>query len=145
MTHTLESAALRIISHEEAIILREKIARHDRWIDSIRGKDGRACYKPEDVPSWLEIANNNERSALEVYDFVNNPPDKYYLYVNAENKTVTTWTGEVLGRVVFGCSYRSNWGDKRIPITVLGINGRRYHGTYYTDSEDCARIKAFKS
>lgn len=87
---------------------------------------------------------NEERSAVEVYEFVTNPPDKYFLYINCTKRIATTWTGDKLGDVSFGSEYRDNFGGKRVPITVYAINGKRYHGTYYKSSGDYARIKLAK-
>ena len=117
------------------------------WVDSIRGKNGWASYKPEDKPATVPDVTNEERSALEVYDFVNNPPDKYFLYVDEVNRTVTTWTGEKLGSITFlGVPYRCGRYRfaKRQSIRVTGINGVKYSGTYYTSSGNYARIKRLK-
>jgi hypothetical protein len=87
---------------------------------------------------------NDERSALEVFEFCTNPPDKYFLYINEKNHTATTWTGETLGRVFLGREYRDNFGGRRVPITVRGINGLTYHGTYFKSSGDYARVRVKK-
>jgi hypothetical protein len=92
-------------------------------------------------PYWDKV-NNNLRGAVEVYEFINDIPQKYFLYISKENKA-TTWNGEVLGDVHFGREYRSNIGDKRQPIDVFAINGKKYYGTYYKSSGDYARIKLY--
>ena len=81
---------------------------------------------------------------MEVFDFITNPPDKYFLYISEKTATATTWTGDALGQVSFGREYRDNFGGKRVPVTVRDINGLIYHGTYYKSSGDYARIKANK-
>jgi hypothetical protein len=116
--------------------------RHNAWVDSIK----RRSYRAEEVPADCQITNE-ERSKLEVYEFVHNPPDKYFLYINQEKRLATTWTGDKLGEVTFGREYSSPaFGafSRRIPITVVAINGKVYHGTYYKSSGDYARIKAKK-
>jgi hypothetical protein len=57
---------------------------------------------------------------------------------------VTTWTGEKLGDAILGQSFRAPFGDKRRPIWVTAINGRKYQGTYYESAGDYARVKQMK-
>ena len=90
--------------------------------------------------------NNEERSIVEVKQFCEDPPDKYFLYVKSAGRTVTTWLGDKLGDVVcWGRVHRSNMGDRRRYIQVKGINGRAYWGWFYMDSGDYARIYAYKN
>lgn len=99
----------------------------------------------------LEPVSNEERSAVEVYEFAHNIPDKYFLYVKRDSAPypggkpgygiATTWTGDKLGDVIFGTSFRSNFGDTRVPIRMRGINGRWYVGTYYESAGDYARVR----
>ena len=102
------------------------------WVD-----ENRAALLPPPVTP-------DETSTLEVYDFVDNPPDKYFAYVNSDKKQITTWTGERLGDCTFGREYHSNMGDLRVSIHVRAINGRRYHGTYYKSAGDYCRLKVCK-
>jgi len=78
------------------------------WVDSIRGKNRWASDKPEDKPASVPDVTNDERSALEVFDFCQTPPLSYFLYVNEKDRTATTWTGDVLGQVHFGREFRGN-------------------------------------
>lgn len=117
----------------------------EAWIDSIRGRNGWASYKPEDKPAHIPDVTNEERSSMEVFEFVTNPPEKYFLYIGEENSIATTWTGENLGRVYFGREYRDNFGGRRVPVTVVAINGREYHGTYYKSAGSYARVKMAKT
>jgi len=93
---------------------------------------------------YADIVNNDLRGKIEVYEFMQDCPKKYFLYIKEDNSTATTWNGEFLGNVHFGKEYRSNMGDKRQPIDVFGINGIKYHGTYYKSAGNYARIKAYK-
>jgi len=133
-----------VISAQLAADIRARNQSLMAWVDSIRGKNGWASYRPEDKPTHVPDVSNEERSALEVFDFVTNPPDKYFLYINEKNATATTWTGNVLGNVSFGREYRDSFGGRRVPVTVRAINGRTYRGTYFKSSGDYARIKAAK-
>jgi len=97
-----------------------------------------------DNAGLTESPTNEERSAVEVYEFRAEPPDKYVVYIDEPKRLATTWTGDKLGSVSFGQPFRDNFGGKRIPITVNAINGRIYHGTYFKSSGDYARIKLSK-
>jgi len=98
-----------------------------------------------DASGLNQAPTNEERSAVEVYEFQANPPDAYFLYVSESKRLATTWTGDKLGSVSFGQEYRDNFGGKRVPITVQAINGRIYHGTYFKSSGDYARINLSKT
>jgi len=93
---------------------------------------------------YAKQVTNDLRSSIEVYEFINTPPDKYFLYINEKDKSATTWTGQNLGSVSFGRSYHSNMGDKRIPVSIRAINGKKYSGIYYASSGSYARVKACK-
>lgn len=89
----------------------------------------------------LTNPSNAERSRAEVAAFMEEKPDKYFLYIKEGSKTATTWTGDKLGDVSFGRPYRSNMGDVRVPVTVRGINGIVYVGTYFKSAGDYARVR----
>jgi hypothetical protein len=133
-----------VITSEQAQDIRTRNTALMQWVDSIRGKNGWASYKPEDKPASVPDVTNEERSALEMFEFVANPPDKYFLYISEADRTATTWTGEKLGNVSFGREFRDNFGGKRVPINVYAVNGKTYHGTYYKSSGNYARIRAKK-
>lgn len=115
-------------------------------------------YTPAEERRIEEMAgvaqpSNQERGALELYDFVKSPPDRYFLYVREAKEpggmhVATTWVGDVLGRVVFGREYKSpslgHSPSARVPITVYGVNGVKYHGTYFKSSGDYARVRRSK-
>ena len=109
---------------------------------------GWASYKPEDKPADVPTVTNEERSAIEVYEFCQTPPDRYFLYISfpefGKPGIASTWTGENLGAVTFGRSFRSSFGDKRVPIRIDAINGKAYSGTYYSDAGNYARVKMCK-
>jgi hypothetical protein len=133
-----------VITQDQATDVRQRNDALMAWVDSIRGKNGWASYRPEDKPAHVPDVTNEERSALEVFEFCSNPPDKYFLYVNQDNKAATTWTGDLLGHVRFGREYRDNFGGKRQPVWIRGINGKHYHGTYFKSSGNFARIRQSK-
>lgn len=126
--------------------LRYRIDRHTQWLRST----GKNSYHPDEVPAHLKpLVTNEERGAVEVYEFLNDVPEKYFLYIREKDKTAVTWNGEKLGDVTFGYSYSCPgfWGrpSKRQPVTIRAINGRTYHGTYFKSSGDYARVKLSKA
>lgn len=127
-----------MISDKEYIELRARLDRHEAWLGD------RTSYFPEDVPLDCQV-ENSERSAVEVFEFCRQKPQRYFLYINEEKKLATTWAGDKLGTVELGRSYRDNFGGKRISVVVHGINGLHYHGTYFKSAGNYARIKAFKN
>lgn len=104
------------------------------------------------------MIDNHNRSLLEVEQFKTDVPERYFAYVrlweplmgNAQLNSnrygeVTTWMGDFLGGIYWiGREFRSNMGDKRIPIRVRGINGRSYSGTYFKSAGDYARLRLLK-
>jgi len=104
---------------------------------------------PEMAKSLPLSPSHDEISAIETYEFCNDPPDRYFIYITRKHASpyvyrAITFSGMTLGKVYSGRSYISNFGDKRIPIDVIGINGVIYYGTFYQSAGDYARIKAYK-
>lgn len=107
----------------------------------------RCSYRSEEVPAGLEVSND-ERAQVELFDFVNNPPDRYFLYISAKNGThygasgeANIWTGVKLGDVQFGNTWRDNMGSIRVSVSIYAVNGYTYHGTYFKSAGDYARVK----
>jgi hypothetical protein len=128
------------ITAEQAADIRARVDRYREWV---KGRN-RNNYKPDEVPTDCRVSND-EQSTLEVYDFVNEKPERYFLYIREEMRQAITWTGDLLGSVSFGHAYRDNFGGLRVPIRIHAINGRTYAGTYYKSAGDYARVKAVKS
>lgn len=109
-------------------------------------RSGWTSYKPEQV-AHLNPPTNGERSQVELFDFVHDVPEKYFLYINEKTNLATTWTGVKLGDVWFGREYQTpSFGraSKRVPVTIKAVNGRTYHGTYFKSAGDYARVKLAK-
>lgn len=126
------------ITSQEANDIRARSDAFAAWLGN------RRSYRDEDVPADVPRVTNDETSALEVFDFVNDPPARYFLYINETTCKATTWTGDVLGDVTFGRAWRANMGDARVSIRIRAINGRTYAGTYYKSAGDYARVKAMR-
>lgn len=106
-------------------------------------RSGWTRYKLEQVVH-LNPPTNDERWQVELYDFIHNVPAKYFLYVNEKTGKATNFTGITLGNVAFGHEWRDNFGGIRRAVTVLAVNGRQYHGTFFKSSGDYARITLSK-
>jgi hypothetical protein len=128
---------MNTISKPEYERLKKLHEEHEKW------RGGRSSYPVDSVPEHLRITNE-QRSQIEVYEFVNNPPDTYFLYISEKDRVATTWTGDKLGVVLFGSEYESpafGRPSKRVPVKIKAINGFTYNGTYYKSAGDYARVK----
>lgn len=142
-----------MLSKRHYDMLKTRIDAFHEWLEST----GKNHYKPEEVPGHITLVTNEERSAVEVYEFMTTPPKEYTLYINTDEEIATTWTGEKLGDVEFG-QYQDveveheymghdgkTWSEDVIEsaqrIVVKAINGKTYKGLYYVDSGDYANIE----
>lgn len=121
---------------------------------------GSACYSFSHegkayVPNGLAPADrltNDETSALEVFEFCHNPPQRYFAYVSHQIQgsgygTVTTWVGETLGTITYyGRAFHlfGNPHNKARHIRVKAINGKIYTGVYYQSAGDYCRLSLVK-
>lgn len=124
----------------EAENIRARLERFKGWIGD------RRSYYPSEVPQEARVSNE-EISALEVYDWEANPPDKKLVYIKEiapRHGLATTWMGDTLGKAVLGNPWVSNFGDKRVPVWVRGINGKMYYGTYFKGAGEYARLRRMK-
>jgi len=135
------------ISAEQYQVLRAKLEAFEGW------RAGRTSYHPSEIPAHIPEVTNEQRSQMEVYEFVNNPPQRYFLYVRRPNPLsdviqVTTWMGDVLGTGILGRRYKTpafgGYPSTRYPIRFAAINGKKYFGTYYDSSGSYARVKMCK-
>ena len=139
-----------MLTNAQYVKTRARIDKYEDW------RNGRQSISAIDGALAPVKVTNDERSAVEVFEFVKNPPARYFAYVkiykqpklgNAQLEAdryglVTTWTGDTLGGIYWvGLPFRGNMGDKRINIRVRAINGRSYAGTYYTGAGDYCRLK----
>jgi hypothetical protein len=120
---------------------------YNAWAKQYQQKNGWTVIPSGAIPPVK--FDNDDRSAIELWDWKHNPPERYFVYIKdfcpQNTGLATTWIGQELGRVSFGRGYRDNFGGLRVPITVYGNNGVKYYGTYYKSSGDYARIKRSKN
>ena len=138
-----------MITEHEYRELREKIEKHSRWVDTIRDKNGWASYTVENIPEDVPNPTNEERTLVEIYEFMRDKPERYFVYVDEQKQEVTTWTGFTIGKCTLGPVYKvpafGGFPSKRQSIRFKAINGCEYYGTYYTSSGNYARVKRVKS
>ncbi len=141
-----------VLSRRRYRAMSGRIERYEAACEKMKGTRA-GFWTPAEVRAACRLANlraaptNEERSFCEVYRFVHDPPDRYFLYVNEGNRVVTTWVGHVLGQAHFGRPYKAPGFGRfqvRVPVRVRGINGREYAGTYYKSTGDYARVKLIK-
>lgn len=130
-----------LLTADEYQTLRAKHARFHAYLDAHKLRS----YKLDELPPEVQAdhVSNEDISRIEVYEFVNDPPHKYFLYV--QDDRATTWVGDTLGRATFGHLFKSNMGDARRSITVRAINGHTYAGFYYCGAGDYARVSMVKA
>ena len=128
----------------DSIVVREQALIDFLTVKKTNGKSHRrTCYRQEEV-SHLNPPTNEERSKVEIYDFIHNPPDKYFAYPSQDFTKIITWMGDTLGNITWkGMAFKSNRGDSRRAFTMHAINGRVYHGTIYNEIN--CRMKVKKS
>lgn len=120
--------------------------------------DAQSAYLNEHKKNWLSPEEsalfpitNDERSAIELYEWKRDNPQHYVVYVstgtlnNYRNGRATTWTGDLLGRVVLHRKSYSPVGGVFWVITVYGSNGISYYGRWFYQSGDAAVIHAHKN
>jgi hypothetical protein len=129
----------RIITEQE----RNEIVARECALNTWRGT--RNSYNPNELPEYIHPPTNDERSAIEVFEFCRNKPERYFLYINADKHVATTWTGKFLGDVTFGKAWRDNFGGMRVSVRIRAINGCQYTGTYFKTAGDYARVRRVKS
>lgn len=101
-------------------------------------------YKPEDV-AHLNPPTNEERSAVELFDFMKEQPSRVFAYRTTSNRAIHNWMGETLASVTWeGSEYRDNMGGKRYAFRAIGVNGIAYAGVAFPSAGDYVRMRAVK-
>ena len=125
---------------------REKLSR--AWLQKHRsGRGGGISYDPKDPglpPSVRRQPTNEERSELEVFDFLRDRPDRYFAYYDSGMTKVTTWTGQKIGDIVRkGTVYRTGRGTgaRKQRVRVRAITGDQYAGPCELDAGTYCRLR----
>lgn len=139
-----------MLTDQQAAELRARYERFAAWLDTKRGRNGWASYKPDEVPAELQgvALTNEETAALELYEFERDAPMHLFCYVTrkpGEAWKCSTFAGGSYGTVAVGYSYRVPGfycrPSTRRSVTLRAINGWIYSGTFYESSGDYARLR----
>ena len=93
-------------------------------------------YRAEDVPAYITVPTNEQRSAQELVEFVTKPlahGKSYVAYMAPGRMRITTWMGEMLAYVTHIKSRPNRCGyttSERGSFWARGIDGRLYYGTH---------------
>src|SRR5262245_60014207 len=99
-----------MITDAQAAEMRARYARYQQWAAQYVKPNGWTIIPAEAQPPVGDEWSNADSSTLEVYEFMHDKPQRYFLYIAEKTKLATTWTGDKLGDVEFGASYRDNFG-----------------------------------
>ena len=137
-----------VITGEQAATIRR---RYDAWEEAAGGRRG--GLSPADVARIDKIAgttrpSGNEISALEIYEFLRDPPTHKFAYYSSVDKggTIHTFDGDVLGTIVDrGQTSRVfGRGPTLRHVTVRAINGFLYGGRCNLDTGTYCKLKRGK-
>lgn len=110
-------ALSHIVDATTYVELRAQVDAADAWIDTRRGRNGWASYKPEDAPDYVNAVSNGVRSDVQLYELYHFPQDIIDAYTNDRGQ-ITTWPGCVIGTYRELSSWRtsraSSLGDGRV-------------------------------
>jgi hypothetical protein len=99
---------------------------------------GGASYRPEEVPVYIDVPTNAERSRAEVIEFRARPlqlGERYVAYLTGDPQAgyrISTWMGETLAIVTHITHWKRGTGFRacRGSFWARGIDGRLYHGRH---------------
>ena len=106
-------------------------------------------YTPQDIAeierrAEVRSPTNEERGQLEVYEFMTNPPDKFYAFYSDDMRHIKTFMGEIIGDIVHRGAERRPMGGRVVSVRVRGINGATYAGTCNMSSGTYCLLKRTK-
>ena len=93
---------------------------------------GSGVFTPDGRADIPDVDAHNKALEASELDAWSQKPDYFAVYVS-NDRTVSTWLGTTIGRVVSLSSYRNNLGARIDCLTVQGTNGATYHGRYGSD------------
>lgn len=127
-----------------AALLQARADRFAAWVNTKRGRNGWASYKPDEIPAELRDVDptNDEKSLLDLCKFHSEPPARLFCYVTQPrlaNGTHGSWQcrnfpGALYGLVNVGPQYKSPGfyrASTRRSVALFAVNGWVYSGTLY--------------
>lgn len=137
-----------LISAEQAADIRRREKLAQSWLQKRRsGRGGWVSYDPKDPklpPSVRRQPTNEERSELEMFEFMRNRPDRYFAYYDKDMSKVTTWMGQKLGDIIWrGQVYKTGWwpGARKQRVRVRAVTGDTYAGPCELDAGNYCRLR----
>lgn len=128
--------------------LEARNARHEAWAVQFRQSNGWTII-PAGVKAPVNARMTNEqRGQLEVLRFRSATSAVWTVYDHTDGLdsrgTVTTWAGDVLGRITSRRFYRGGFGARMCSIRFTGIDGREWAGRYGYRSQECVNVRVVK-
>lgn len=128
--------------------LEARYARHEAWAVQFRQSNGWTVI-PAGVKAPVNARMSNEqRSALELLRFRARSSDVWTVYDHTDGldsrNTVTTWMGDVLGRITSRRFYRGEFGARMCSLRFVGIDGRVWAGRYAYANQECVNVRVVK-
>lgn len=125
-----------VLSHEQAEALRRIIDNYNAaWeLCATYTRGGWSSATPAQLAQIAELVDsavptNDDRSALEVYDFYNGYAPDRIGYLSSDGKTLTTFTGDTLAHVT--------WSSV---AHLSGFYGVEYRRTYFRARDALGRV-----
>lgn len=81
---------------------------------------------PATHPLPFPEVGNAETGLVEQYELHRDKPDSFFAYLSSDGRSVTTWTGDILGYVSRLSTWRDNFGGVRHHISFR-MAGRDYY------------------
>ena len=73
--------------------------------------------------------NNDMRGRVEQYELLTDTPERFAAYVASDGRSITTWTGDVLGSCYLGSGWRvRSYVGSRMYQAKAWVNGRQFTG-----------------
>lgn len=141
-----------MLTEQEYKRLRDLYDRKYEWV-----KEQGYSYLSGGEPEEFREITNEITSQIEVYEWINNPPEEYFAYVREYNRTINTWMGDELGSYRVTGTHREpvemgfidEEGNEKVKkilqrvkdLYVIGTNGVNYIGKYYYQNGDYCTLE----
>lgn len=136
-----------MIDQATANDIQQRLDQHNKARDN--KFPGQCSFTQEEMATLPPRPSNDEVGQLELFEWTNTPPERYFAYVKETDKRpteVVIWTGLKIGRItsygpIKDCYTPSGgWYQKRY-IHVRGTNGNDYCGWYHCSNGTYCRLR----
>lgn len=119
-----------------------------KWRNYLNPEEQIRINKVINRVTGIDNFGNSHRAKIEIHNFINDPPKKYFAYLikrKSGRVAVTNWTGKHLAFARISRTFIDNFGGDRITFkTGKAINGLKYYGVGYCGFGGYCRIKSYK-